>query len=101
MIRWFLILSLLQLVAFVTPYIQVRLGLADWAEHLEMHRHNGRGFLGIGARREFDDPKLADLRSLPVTGFTNYLIFYRTTTTEVQVLRVIHGARDLPTALSE
>ena len=33
-----------------------------------------------------------DLRSFPVG---NYLIFYRETAGEVQVVRVLHGARDL------
>ena len=56
---------------------------------------------GIGAMREFADPKLARLRSLPVTGFTNYLIFYRYDDRDVQILRVIHGARDLERALGE
>jgi toxin ParE1/3/4 len=56
---------------------------------------------GIGAKREFADPKLAHLRSLPVTGFTNYLVFYRYDDRDVQILRVIHGARDLERALGE
>lgn len=56
---------------------------------------------GIGARREFANPKLADLRSLPITGFTNYLIFYRYDDQHVQILRVIHGARDVERALEE
>jgi toxin ParE1/3/4 len=58
-------------------------------------------FPGLGAMREFDHPKLQGLRSLPISGFTNYLIFYRATETEVQALRVIHGARDLEQALLE
>jgi len=58
-------------------------------------------FPGIGAKREFDHPKLADLRSWPITGFTNYLIFYRTTESELQVLRIIHGARDIEKVLAD
>jgi toxin ParE1/3/4 len=34
------------------------------------------------------------LRSL-VVG--NYLVFYRVTATAVEILRILHGARDLPT----
>jgi toxin ParE1/3/4 len=56
---------------------------------------------GIGAKREFPNPKLADLRSLPITGFTKYLIFYRYDERDVQVLRVIHGARDIANVLEE
>lgn len=50
---------------------------------------------GMGAHREFNHPGLAGIRSWPVSRFTSYLIFYRATETELQVLRVIHGARDL------
>lgn len=53
----------------------------------------------MGARREFRHPKLLGLRSWPISGFRNYLIFYRVTKDELQVLRVIHGARDLEPAL--
>lgn len=56
---------------------------------------------GIGAKREFPNPKLAGPRSLPITGFTKYLIFYRYDAREVQILRVIHGARDIEKALEE
>jgi toxin ParE1/3/4 len=49
----------------------------------------------IGANRQSGNPNLAEVRSLPVTGFRNYLIFYRVTASELQALRVIHGARDI------
>ena len=54
---------------------------------------------GVGSLREFANPKLADIRSWPITGFRNYLIFYRTTRSELQVLRILHGARDIERAL--
>lgn len=54
---------------------------------------------GMGAMREFDHPKLKDLRSWPITGFRNYLIFYRANRSELQILRILHGARDIETAL--
>jgi toxin ParE1/3/4 len=56
---------------------------------------------GMGAITEFADPKLAGLRSWPVSGFSNYLIFYRATATDLQIHRVLHGARDLERALLE
>jgi toxin ParE1/3/4 len=58
-------------------------------------------FPGLGTLRDFEHPKLQGLRSLPISGFTNYLIFYRATEKELQALRVIHGARDLEQALLE
>jgi toxin ParE1/3/4 len=34
-------------------------------------------------------------RVLPMHGFRNYLIFYRASAGGVEILRVLHGARDL------
>ena len=53
-------------------------------EFLAIHEHPG-----IGPSRDELQP---GLRSLPVGS---YLIFYRVMKDRVQVLRVIHGARDL------
>lgn len=55
----------------------------------------------IGSRRESDHPRLAGVRSLPVSGFRNFLIFYRSTDSELQLLRVIHGARDIERAFDD
>jgi len=55
----------------------------------------------IGAERNTDNPKLRGIRSLPVSDFRNYLLFYRPVDEELQLLRVIHGARDLESALEE
>jgi toxin ParE1/3/4 len=40
--------------------------------------------------------RLAGIRMLPVTGFENYLVFYRADAFSVRLLYVVHGARDLP-----
>ncbi len=50
---------------------------------------------GMGALRLFTSARLAGVRSWPVTGFRNFLIFYRATESELQMLRVLHGARDI------
>jgi len=50
---------------------------------------------GMGRKRTFRHPTLRDLRSVPVTGFRNYLIFYHVRQDEVTVLRILHGARNL------
>jgi toxin ParE1/3/4 len=52
-------------------------------------------FPGMGARREARNPKLLGLRSWPITGFGNYLVFYTPTRRGIRVIRVLHGARDL------
>ena len=50
---------------------------------------------GLGTRYESADPAFADLRVAPVSRFKNYLIFYRPVADGIEVLRVLHGARDL------
>ena len=52
---------------------------------------------GMGVRREFNNPRLAGMRMWPVTGFSKHLIFYRATETRLEVIRVLHGSRDLET----
>ena len=45
--------------------------------------------------------KWVGLRKWAISGFGNYLIFYRVLEDRVEILRVIHGARDIPAALEE
>ena len=49
----------------------------------------------MGARRSARDPRLKDLRLWPVGGYRKYLIFYLATGDGIDVLRVLHGARDV------
>lgn len=44
-------------------------------------------------------PKLRGLRLWPVTDFPNYLIFYRQREGRIEIVRILHGARDLPSIL--
>jgi toxin ParE1/3/4 len=53
----------------------------------------------IGRRRQFRHPDLAGVRSWPVPGFEKHLIFYRLAPQGIQVLRVLHSARDLDAIL--
>jgi toxin ParE1/3/4 len=55
----------------------------------------------VGRLRELRSPRLAGLRSWPVPGFPKHLIFYRVDDDLVEVVRVIHGARDLAIALED
>jgi toxin ParE1/3/4 len=50
---------------------------------------------GMGRIREFSNPRLQGLRSWPIRGFGNYLIFYRPIADGIEVLRILHGARDI------
>lgn len=51
---------------------------------------------GLGIRPRFSSPKFAGIRFLPSSRYSSYLLFYRELTDEVEVLRVLHGARNLP-----
>ena len=55
----------------------------------------------IGRLREFRSARLAGLRSWPVPGFPKHLIFYRADEDLVEVVRVLHGARDLALVLED
>jgi toxin ParE1/3/4 len=55
----------------------------------------------IGGPHESDNPRLHDVRVRAVKRFKNHLIFYRPVTGGIEVLRVLYGTRDLPSALDE
>ena len=53
----------------------------------------------IGSPRMFGDRRLAGLRVWPVRGFRRQLIFYIPTDDTIEIVRVLHGARDIDTLL--
>ena len=54
---------------------------------------------GMGERRESPHPRLAGLRVWRIEGFPNHLIFYRPIDGGIEVVRVLHAARDIDPAL--
>lgn len=48
---------------------------------------------GRGFRREYNNPRVAGLRVLPVPGFEKYLVYYLTTEESIEVLRILHGSQ--------
>ena len=56
---------------------------------------------GKGRPRRFKNPRLSGVRSWRVEGFVNYLIFYRPLADGIEVIRVLHGARDIERILEE
>lgn len=48
----------------------------------------------IGERRRFKERALETVRVWPVPGFRRFLVFYRVTDGVVEILRVLHSARD-------
>lgn len=56
---------------------------------------------GLGRLRKFSNLRLKDVRSWHISGFDNYLIFYRAASEGIQVLHVYHGARNIDTLFDE
>ena len=56
---------------------------------------------GLGSLYESSHASLRGVRILPVAGFKKYWIFYRPAKNRIEVLRVLHGARDIDAALEE
>jgi toxin ParE1/3/4 len=56
---------------------------------------------GIGSPKTFSDPLLSDVRSWWVEGFPNHLIYYLPIEDGIDVLAVLHGARDIEPVLRQ
>lgn len=54
---------------------------------------------GAGARRDYLSSSLAGLRVWPIRGFEKHLIFYRDTPEGLEIVRVLHAARDIEAIL--
>jgi toxin ParE1/3/4 len=63
--------------------------------------HTLAGMPGIGVPCSFRNPELHDVRRLTVTGFENWLLFYQETEDRIDVIRVLHGARDIAAILED
>jgi toxin ParE1/3/4 len=48
----------------------------------------------------FKNPKLSEIRRIPVEDFPRHQVFYRVTETAIKIVRVLHGARDLESLFS-
>jgi toxin ParE1/3/4 len=56
----------------------------------------------MGTRYEADNPAFGELRFFPLASrFKSYLVFYRPMPDGIEVARVLHGARDIPSILTE
>ena len=56
---------------------------------------------GMGARYQPEEPLYAGLRYFPVSRFRMYLVFYLPIPEGIEVLRILHGARDIAAILAE
>jgi toxin ParE1/3/4 len=55
----------------------------------------------MGSPRIFRNPALADLRLWRIPGFERHLIFYRPIQDGIEVIRVLHAARDIDGILGQ
>ena len=55
----------------------------------------------LGKQSNFSNPHLQNIRQLAVKEFGKYLIFYQTTKVGVQIIRVLHGSREIETTLED
>jgi toxin ParE1/3/4 len=55
----------------------------------------------IGSVREFQNQRLKDVRMWRVKGFEKHLIFYRPIQDGIEILHVVHAARDLEALFAE
>jgi toxin ParE1/3/4 len=55
----------------------------------------------IGGFYSSQNQRLAGLRVFRVKGFPNHLVFYLEQNGKIEIVRVLHGARDLDVALQD
>ncbi len=60
-----------------------------------------QGEPGVGSSRYSQTRGFPGLRMWPIRGFEKYLIFYLDADNAIDIIRVLHGARDLPQILSD
>ena len=56
---------------------------------------------GIGKVNQFRSRFLTNVRTFPLKGFPKHLVFYLPIEHGVEIIRVLHGARDLRILLQE
>lgn len=56
---------------------------------------------GIGRIYRTGEDETQDIRRWAVKGFKNYLIFYRSDDTVIEIIRILHAAQDLDRLLED
>ena len=56
---------------------------------------------GIGTPHATNNPHLAGLRTFPVTKFKRFILFYQAFDDRIELVRVLHGARDIRRILDD
>jgi toxin ParE1/3/4 len=55
----------------------------------------------MGSLRSHLAAEIPDLRQWRIKGFEDYLIFYRPLADGVEIIRILHGKRNIPTILED
>jgi toxin ParE1/3/4 len=53
----------------------------------------------MGSLWKAEDPRFQGLRYFPISRYPNYVIFYRAIDDGVEILHILHGARDIQAIL--
>jgi toxin ParE1/3/4 len=61
--------------------------------------HKLAGLPQIGVACHFCNPRLRGVRRFPVAGFEKWLVFYQASDAGIEIVRVLHGARDIASIL--
>lgn len=87
--------------------------LADWIakdslpaalrflENVEATLERLADFPSSGSPYQIDVPALAGLRFKRVVGFPKHIVFYLEHSTAIEVIRILHGARDIDAQLRD
>lgn len=67
----------------------------NFIQHLQNSLETLSLFPKLGHLRDYQHPTLKQIRMLPIKHFSSYLIFYQPNETTLQVVRIIHGSRDI------
>jgi toxin ParE1/3/4 len=54
----------------------------------------------LGSQRRFQSTRISNMRQFPVDGYGVYLIFYEPIANGIEVVRVLHGKRDIEAIFS-
>jgi toxin ParE1/3/4 len=56
---------------------------------------------GLGSLYEPENPAFGDIRFFPISRFKKHLVFYLPTSEGVDIIRILHGSRDIDGILAE
>ena len=68
---------------------------------LKKHLNNNGLMPQLGKQCQFNNYRLQNIRQIAVKGFRKYFIFYQIAAGEVEIIRVLHGSRDIETILGD